>query len=806
MSLHGLQVGIFLASGLLLVLLGVMIVKEDPGRRLNRTTAAMLIFGGLGSLMGALGASLVTPEAAAAAGAAAEAATQTVISLHNIREFTVLWEFFFPTLVLFSLIFPRETDPIQRHPRLWVVLYLPYVLHLLLVVLVLVFPEVLEIRDLGGGGGVLGPFIAVLRFAVVLTSTLFKVMYDAHIELWSAVNVLYVVAALLLLRRTRRGLENRKLQMQVAILQLGIGGSVGIYIAVQVLPVFLPFLRAPAWFSALMLPVALVIGCGAVAWVIIRHQFLDVQVLAKRGLIYSAATGVVVGFFFLLFNWFSGLYRSLAGGTESSNSFVMIIFLVVAVLAFQPLLGRIESLVDRFFIRDETDYRNVLRQSVSNIIGILDMDSLMRATYQTLERAFLVDEAAIILLDRKTGAYRFIRRGPPPLKQKEWTLKPPKALEADDLGVLERPEDALLDLRRRAPTGPGRAIFRRGDPVTEMLARATGPVRFELLKEALEEEGSSETPLQGLNPRLVIPLKQRHELVGIITLGRKLADTGFNSEEMTLIAVLASQVAVAVENAWLHEERLEQERIREELAVAREIQQTLLPDRFPRGPTFEISAINLPSREIGGDYFDFLVTPPGEVTEIGKVLMVVGDVSGKGTPAALLMASLQATLRAVYESLPGLAATAGKVNTVMCRSTAAEKFVTLFLAEYDTTTRTLTYVNAGHNFPVLTRATGEQLLLEKGGLLVGVIESAEYDEGHVQFEPGDVLTIYTDGVTEAMNRADEEFGEERLMSILRDRSYLAAREIRDEIYREVLSFAGDRSQSDDLTLVILKGL
>ncbi|GEM_PF-177604 len=805
MSLHGLQVGIFLASGLLLILLGVVIVREGPGRRLNRTTAAMLIFGGLGSLLGALGASLVTPDTAGAATDAA-AAAETVISLHNLREFTVIWELFFPTLVLFSLIFPRENDVIRRHPRLWIVLYLPYVLHLLLVILVLVYPDILELRDLGGGRGLLGPFIAVLRFAGVLLSNLFQVIYSAHIELWSAVNVLYVAIALLILRRTRRSLENRKLQIQVSILQLGIGVSVGIYIVVQILPVFLPFLRMPEWISAIMLSVALVVGCGAIAWVIIRHQFLDVQVLAKRGLIYSAATGVVVGFFFLLFKWFSDLYLSLAGTADESNSFVMIIFLVIAVLAFQPLQGRIELLVDRFFIRDETDYRNVLQQSVTNIIGILDMDSLMRATYQTLERAFLVDEAAIILLERKTGAYRFIRRGPPPLKQKEWALKPPKALEEDDLAIAERPEDALLDLRRRAPTGPGRAIFRKGDPVAEILARTTGPVRFELVQEELEESGTTEVVLQGLTPHLLIPLRQRQELVGVITLGRKLADTGFNSEELTLLAVLASQVAVAVENAWLHEERLEQERIREELAVAREIQQTLLPDRFPRGPSFEISAINLPSREIGGDYFDFLVTPPDEEEEIEKVLMVVGDVSGKGTPAALLMASLQATLRAVYETQPELAVAAGKVNTVIYRSTSPEKFITLFLAEYDLPGQLLTYVNAGHNFPILTRTSGEQLVLEKGGLLVGVIENAAYEEGRVKIEPGDVLTIYTDGVTEALNQRDEEFGEERLRSILRDRSYLAAREIRDEIYREVLSFTGDRSQSDDLTLVILKCL
>ena len=186
--------------------------------------------------------------------------------------------------------------------------------------------------------------------------------------------------------------------------------------------------------------------------------------------------------------------------------------------------------------------------------------------------------------------------------------------------------------------------------------------------------------------------------------------------------------------------------------------------------------------------------------------MVVGDVSGKGTPAALLMASLQATLRAVYESQTSLSGTAEKVNTMLYRTTSPEKFVTLFLAEYDTVSNMLTYVNAGHNFTVVTRSSGGQAFLEKGGLLIGVVEDTVYEEGRIKIEPGDVLTIYTDGVTEAMNMREEEFGDDRLFSVLNSRAYLGAREIRDEIYREVLTHSGDRAQSDDLTLIILKRL
>jgi phosphoserine phosphatase RsbU/P len=408
---------------------------------------------------------------------------------------------------------------------------------------------------------------------------------------------------------------------------------------------------------------------------------------------------------------------------------------------------------------------------------------------------------AIVLLDRPTGTYRFVRRGPPPLREGRWEIGTPPAYEVPE--AAETGDDSAS--RQVTLPGSGQVVFRMNDPLMEALLRAPGPVRYErLLTELGAPLQQEHHPLAELRPQLVVPLRQRNELIGVMTIGSKLADTGFNSEEIMLLSLLASQMSVAVENAWLHEERLEQERMREELAVARKIQQDLLPPRFPRGIAFEVSAINLPSREIGGDYFDFVTEPAEHTAEVESMLMVIADVSGKGTPAALLMASLQATLRAVYEVQPDLAAAAEKVNTVIHRTTDAEKFITLFMAVYEVATRTLRYTNAGHNFPILTRGTGEQIRLEEGGLLLGVLEQTSYREQRIQLESGDLLVMYTDGVTEAQNEAGEEYGEERLARLLQDHLWLGARELRDEIYRDVLAFAGSQPQVDDLTLVILK--
>ena len=164
MSVVGLQVGIFLAGGLLLMLLGVVIFRENPGRRLNRVTGAMLFFGGLGSLMGAAGVSM--SEAVPAE--ALEAAAETVLPLQNVRQLSVLWEFFFPTLILFSLIFPREADVLRRHPRLLWLVYLPYLFHMLLVLLFLVAPDLLDLIRPSGRGGLVGSFLTT--FSVVIVS------------------------------------------------------------------------------------------------------------------------------------------------------------------------------------------------------------------------------------------------------------------------------------------------------------------------------------------------------------------------------------------------------------------------------------------------------------------------------------------------------------------------------------------------------------------------------------------------------------------------------------------------------------
>ena len=257
-----------------------------------------------------------------------------------------------------------------------------------------------------------------------------------------------------------------------------------------------------------------------------------------------------------------------------------------------------------------------------------------------------------------------------------------------------------------------------------------------------------------------------------------------------LLEILRSQIASG--QAKRNELRIE----REEFEDARAIGRALLPQTLPQAPGIEIATTSQPVRSLNGDYFD--------VIDLGarKLGVCIADVIGKGVPAALLMANVQASLRALAPDSAAPCALSEKLNRSMCRNTTAGKFVTFFYCTLDNVARKLTYTNAGHCAPILLRANGEVVRLETGGAVLGVFPEWQYQQAEVSLFPGDRLVLFTDGVTEAPNACDEEFGEDRLIelaSALRDRG---AAELKGRIMQAVATFTGGRAQ-DDATLVVV---
>jgi len=278
----------------------------------------------------------------------------------------------------------------------------------------------------------------------------------------------------------------------------------------------------------------------------------------------------------------------------------------------------------------------------------------------------------------------------------------------------------------------------------------------------------------------------------------------WNAAEKLIFFLLVVQLVATLKAALEREKLARQEFLEREIRIAEQVQERLLPQSPPLLTTLECAGICQPVRSVGGDYYDFLPLQPG------RVGIAVGDVSGKGLSAALLMASLQATLRS-FASVRGEAAgeIVADTNRQMCALTETARFVTLFWATYDDVRRELTYVNAGHNHPMLFRAgaaDGHPERLESGGTVVGLFPLATWRERTIRLDPGDVLLIYTDGVPEAANASGEEFGDARLEAVVRANRDLPARALCERILREITAFLENESPQDDLTVLVARAV
>jgi sigma-B regulation protein RsbU (phosphoserine phosphatase) len=257
-------------------------------------------------------------------------------------------------------------------------------------------------------------------------------------------------------------------------------------------------------------------------------------------------------------------------------------------------------------------------------------------------------------------------------------------------------------------------------------------------------------------------------------------------------------VALALENAQLHRDVLAKQRMERDLALARSIQLGLLPEKSPQIEGFELEASHQTSLEVGGDYYDFI--PLGSQT----MLNVVADVEGKGVGSAMVMANLQATLHALIAHVHSLERLVSALNDRMLADTRGQKYMTMYLSILDQRNKTLHYVNAGHVPPILLRADGSVEYLREGGMVVGLFPNVPFERGNVKLNSGDILAGYTDGITEASNPEDEEFGYDRLVELLKKHRNASAREIVDYTLAEVERFSRGGTHEDDRVMLIMK--
>ncbi len=296
---------------------------------------------------------------------------------------------------------------------------------------------------------------------------------------------------------------------------------------------------------------------------------------------------------------------------------------------------------------------------------------------------------------------------------------------------------------------------------------------------------------------VVIPMFARLRLIGFLALGSTVRGGDYTPEIIEILNAITRQIALASENLRLLEENLEKRRLEEQLSIARDIQHGLLPQSIPDTPGLDVAANCRFSLEVAGDYYDVIALRDG------KTVFAVGDVSGKGAGAALIMASLQASLRTAVKAGIDLRKLVSEVNDLIWQNTPIEQYITFFVGMFDPNDYSLTYVNAGHNPPMLLgKKSGTITELNDGGLILGMMPGVEYVNGKVILEPHDRLILFTDGVSEAMNSTDEEFGEHRIGQLMQKSQSESCKEAVKLIEREVIKFHGSNTFDDDFTLLI----
>jgi serine phosphatase RsbU (regulator of sigma subunit) len=352
------------------------------------------------------------------------------------------------------------------------------------------------------------------------------------------------------------------------------------------------------------------------------------------------------------------------------------------------------------------------------------------------------------------------------------------------------------ELKVRAARGDG---FKISTTVRERVLRKKESllVRDAQLDHALREHMSIVE--QKVRSMIAVPLQTNDRVIGLIYVDSPHLIREFSREDLNLLTVMANVAAIRIEHARLNEIEEAERAMAKDMQQAALIQQRLLPEKSPVAPGLDIAGRTKACRTVGGDYYDYLAFPDG------RIGMLVGDVAGKGMPASLLMSSLQARVQVLFEDGDDLARKIGRLNKAVSSNCPDNRFITFFMGIVDPKTGEFVYTNAGHNPPVVVRETGEfELLKDAGGVILGILPMAVYKEARITLNPGDTLILFTDGVTEAADPSDEEYGEERLAALVGSMKGRSSEEIVEAIHNAVASYTQGAPAADDITVVVAR--
>jgi sigma-B regulation protein RsbU (phosphoserine phosphatase) len=469
---------------------------------------------------------------------------------------------------------------------------------------------------------------------------------------------------------------------------------------------------------------------------------------------------------------FTGILMAEDPGRNRPQKIIVIGLGITAAVTIIRLGGRARTWVDRRFFREAYDAEQMLVELSDQVRTMVEPKSLLETVATRISQTLHVPQVAVLL-----GG-----------------------------GELYRPAFAMgyanvSEVSFSRDTGTAKVLRQQREPARVFLKDRDSWLYRE--EDISEEERAK---LATLGSELLLPLAVRDKLLGFISLGPKKSEEPYTGSDVRLLKSVAAQTGMALENANLMREIATEvshrERLNREVEIAREVQERLFPQKLPAVAGLDYAGHCRPALGVGGDYYDFLGLPQGHLG------VAIGDVSGKGIAAALMMASLQASLRSEATRAPeNLAVAVANINRLVYEASSENRYATFFYGQYDPATHKFDYVNAGHNPPMLFhRRDGRWTVsrLDIGGTVVGLLESFPYQQGRVALAPGDLLVAYTDGISEAMNSADEEWGEEQMMETVKGCDGLGAHDILERVFSAADQFVAGAKQNDDMTLVVMR--
>ena len=506
------------------------------------------------------------------------------------------------------------------------------------------------------------------------------------------------------------------------------------------------------------------------AYVIVVQRALDVRVVVRQGMQYALAKGGIVFLQFLLTATvlITGISYARTQNLSLPNEITAIALLLLAVLWLRKGALKLRAWTDKRFFRDAYNAEQILTILGDEVRSIVETRPLIERVTAKIAESLHVPRIAVLL--PQEGFYR-----------------PVYALGYSSAPQAEFGEAATMIQRLREEAEPARVYFE--DETSWVNADLPESERRELL---------------ALDTQLLLPLSVKDKLLGVLSLAEKRSEEPYSGMDLRLLKSVAAQTGLALANAQLTtaiaEETARREKMSCELQIAREVQERLFPQKQPEVIGLDYRGKCRTALGVGGDYYDFLALPDG------KLGIALGDVSGKGIAAALMMASLEASLRAeAPRAGTNLAGMIGRVNQMLFDASAEDRYATLFYALYDPTAKLLTYVNAGHNPPMLFRqGRNVERLNNGGGPVVGLMPECNYEQAEVSLQPEDMLLLYTDGITGALNSALEEWGEKRLIEAARGLRSERSEAVVAGIMQAADGHAAGAPQSDDMTLVVLR--